>query len=234
MSLDYKRLCTLSLVLSLGLSVIEGAVAASDIPVPRRNIPAFKKETACDWYQETRRTNTWFERDQVPRMKLMELYAKAKKDGVSVDSESLKSVWQEINLVDAELQGELDDLVARCGWPSETAFGIRAVEAAHFIVLHSPLDYQMDYIGVISEAERAGEFKTRHLAFLVDKMLVRQGKSQRYGTQLRGVNSLGDFEPFPIEDESRVDELRAAAGVIPASLCAYLSMMNAKLDRCVR
>lgn len=207
---------------------LPSSALASDTPA----LPAFSVSTACDWYKETRITNTWFERDQAPRMQLMALYTRARESGIAADSGQLKEATAAIDQADAILRAELDDLVARCGWPSVTAFGTAAVQAAYLVVQHAPLDYQLRYLPVISEATAQGEFEKRHLALLTDRILVRQHKPQRYGTQTRVIDALGNAEMFPIEDETAVDRLRAEAGIIPVSICAYASMMNAFLKRC--
>jgi hypothetical protein len=195
-------------------------------------IREFQVSTPCDWYKETRLTNTWVQRDQAPRGKYEKAYEEAARRGNIDNSVELKAAWAEIVETDLGLRAELDDFVSRCGWPSKTAFGIRAVEAAYIIVLHAPLQFKQKYLPVMTQAKMAGELEASNFAYITDKILVAQNRPQRYGTQVHALGSSGNIVPFPIEDESKVDELRAAAGIIPASLCAYLSMMDAKLERC--
>lgn len=203
-------------------------------PAAELEIRSFQVSTPCDWQQEIRLTNTWVQRDQAPRGKYEKAYTEAVSRGNISDSVELKAAWAEIAETDLVLRAELEQFVNRCGWPSKTAFGIGAVEAAYIIVLHAPLQFKQKYLPVMTQAEKAGELESSNLAYITDKILVAQNKPQRYGTQVHALDSSGTIVPFPIENESRVDELRAAAGIIPASLCAYLSMMDAKLERCNR
>lgn len=203
-------------------------VRAEDAP----RVPDFSISTPCDWYKETRQTNQWFERDQQPRQQLMAIYSRAQESGIAADPAQVKEAMALIDEADGALRKALEDLVTRCGWPSRTAFGQAAVQSAYMVVQHAPLDYQLKYLPVITAATAQGEFEKRHLALLTDRILVRQQKPQRYGTQTRVIDALGNAEMFPIEDEEAVDRLRADAGIVPVSICAYASMMNARLKRC--
>ena len=62
------------------------------------------------------------------------------------------------------------------------------------------------------------------LAYLIDRLLVAEGKPQRYGTQFHVVD--GKLVPHPIEDEASVDLLRAFAGL--PSLAEYKKAMQQK------
>ena len=67
---------------------------------------------------------------------------------------------------------------------------------------------------MIRQARAEGKVTPGNLATLEDRILIRQGKKQVYGTQLKtdtsGINTL-----FPIEDEANVDKRRASMGMIP-------------------
>ncbi len=73
--------------------------------------------------------------------------------------------------------------------------------------------------------EKAGETGELHgslLATTVDRIRVREGQPQLYGTQFREQN--GRMEPFPIENEGEVDLRRAKVGLQPLS--EYAAMVN--------
>lgn len=63
-----------------------------------------------------------------------------------------------------------------------------------------------------------GEVDSEHVAYLTDRVLVGEGKPQRYGTQLE--NKDGNLTPYPLEDPETVDERRRAVGMSP--LAEYL------------
>jgi hypothetical protein len=72
------------------------------------------------------------------------------------------------------------------------------------------------------EAAAKGELAKANLALLEDRVLVRQGKSQIYGSQLRNNPDTKKMEFYPIEDEAHVDERRSTVGLGPLTEYAKL------------
>jgi hypothetical protein len=73
-------------------------------------------------------------------------------------------------------------------------------------------------------AADAQELKPDLVALLEDRILVRKGLPQRYGTQLHKVEE--KLVVYPIEDPEHVDDRRAAVGFFPASFCVYIAMFD--------
>lgn len=59
--------------------------------------------------------------------------------------------------------------------------------------------------------QKEGDVKPANIAFLEDRLLTMEDKSQIYGTQFRTID--GVTEPFPIEDPEHVDKRRASVGL---------------------
>jgi hypothetical protein len=120
----------------------------------------------------------------------------------------------------------LKEIVAAFGWPTASAMGEHAGEAAFMIVVHADYDpeFQKQCHGLMMESVRRGEMQPGFLAFLTDRILCNAGQRQRFGTQIREVSN-GCFVPRPIEDGDRVDTLRASAG-LSETLSDYLSRVN--------
>jgi hypothetical protein len=59
----------------------------------------------------------------------------------------------------------------------------------------------------------ADEVCPRHLAYLDDRIRVREGLPQRYGTQLQ--KRADGWEPLPVEDPEALDARRQAVGLEP-------------------
>jgi len=62
------------------------------------------------------------------------------------------------------------------------------------------------------------------LALLEDRVLVREGNAQIYGTQLKRNQETGALELEPITDEANVDKRRAEMGM--ESLADYLKRFD--------
>ena len=125
---------------------------------------------------------------------------------------------EEMSQIFAENTAWLKRVVSERGWPGRRLVGDGGADAAWLIVQHSDdLDFQRLCLELISAAVEADDVSPSNLAYLTDRVLVREGKRQRYGTQFRE-GELG-MEPFPIEDAEHVDDRRAAMGLMP--LAAY-------------
>lgn len=88
--------------------------------------------------------------------------------------------------------------------------------AAFLILQHSELPTQEKYLAMFKEAAKSGEARKAEPAMLEDRVLMRQGKKQIYGTQLQSnAESKGKLFVFPIDDELHVDERRSGVGLPP-------------------
>ena len=193
-----------------------------------RPLPRFQIETSCDWQQEVRLTNTWLQRDQSAAMRIWRL--KEQYPG-GIPKEEYESVRKIVNTEKAVLQGELEDLVQRCGWPSKTAFGERAGENAFLIVQHAPPAFQARYLPLIQAAAEAGELPRRMWASLFDRVQLAQGRPQRFGSQICG-GAQGRWYVCDIESVEGIDARRAGADMVPVSWCAYLAEMDVQHSSC--
>ena len=113
-------------------------------------------------------------------------------------------------------QERLEVIIQEFGWPGKKLVGADASEAAFMIVQHSDLPYQEKYLSLLKEAAKVGDLRASNVALLEDRVLMRQGKKQIYGTQLFSNDSTGGkLVLAPIEEEERVDERRKQVGLPP-------------------
>ncbi len=136
------------------------------------------------------------------------------------NSPEMRALWKIQSEVDAKNIKRLEEIIAEHGWPKRSGVGPKAASAAFLILQHSDISYQKKYLPLAREAALAKEMSGGSLALLEDRILMREGKKQIYGSQLRG-NGNGEYEVHPIEDEANVDQRRAAVGLPP--LADYLA-----------
>jgi hypothetical protein len=119
--------------------------------------------------------------------------------------------------VDATNLQRLRGIVAEHGWPGSSLVGEDGAGAAWLLAQHADADvaFQRRCLELLEAAVAEGEASRSHLAYLTDRVLVNEGRPQRFGTQFTQVGE--SFEPRPIEDEERVDERRLDAGLPPLS-----------------
>jgi hypothetical protein len=130
--------------------------------------------------------------------------------------------WQRVDQDNTRWLGEL---LATRGWPGRTLVGEGGAQAAWLLAQHAddPVQ-QRAFLDALRGAVAQGEASPAHLAYLEDRVRVRAGKLQLYGTQFTVTG--GELGPFPIEDPQRLDERRAEAGLEPFAV--YEARMQAE------
>lgn len=115
---------------------------------------------------------------------------------------------------DAELTSELKQIVDQKGWPTISLVGIEASNAAMLVLTHSAdHTWQAKLLPQLEQLADASRIDASHLALVIDKELISEGKLQRYGTQFKFVN--GEMAMYGVEDPGGLDHLRARAMLPP-------------------
>jgi len=121
--------------------------------------------------------------------------------------------------VDHENLEWLKQLVAKQGFPTVAQVGPKGVGNAFLLVQHADADpgFQASVLEVLQARLGSGGIRKSEVAMLTDRVLVAQGKPQRYGSQYdRGKD--GSFKLKPTEDVPHLDERRAAMELPPSAL----------------
>ncbi len=141
--------------------------------------------------------------DQAPRRKM--------RPGTPVDSADI----ERLKSIHGDNVEWLTQVIKERGWPGRSLAGIDGADAAWLIAQHADdyPDFQRQCLRLIEAAVATEEATTRNLAYLTDRVMLKDRGVQRFGTQFT-VGADGP-EPLPLEDPDRVDELRAGAGLEP-------------------
>lgn len=136
-----------------------------------------------------------------------------------------KALMDEWARIDHDNTEWMKAVLARYGWPGKSLVGKDGASAAWLFVQHADMDkpFQKEAIKLLEAAVAKGEAEGKDLAYLTDRILVGEGKPQRYGTQYHEVD--GKLVPQPIEDAEHVDARRAAVGL--TSMAEYNRVMQA-------
>ncbi len=86
---------------------------------------------------------------------------------------------------DSARTARLQEIVATWnGWPGKSLVGEDGAGAAFLILQHSPShEFQKQMLPLLREAARRGEAAPQDVALLTDRLLIHEGKPQRYGSQ---------------------------------------------------
>ena len=136
--------------------------------------------------------------------------ARAEFGARTVDSLYVRRLTQ----LDSSLAARLNVILDRFGLPTRDMVGPAGSDAAMLIVQHNwPLQQR---VLALSAMLPPNQISPEKLAMLEDRVLVHQGKPQRFGTQFTlGTDNV--FRFAPIADTVRLDDRRAAAGMPPLS-----------------
>lgn len=107
------------------------------------------------------------------------------------------------------------------GWPGMTLVGEDGAKAAFLLVQHSPSNELQQQALSAMEGMAPGEVSRQDRALLFDRVRVRAGLPQLYGTQFSLVD--GKFVADQIEDPADLDARRASAGLPP--MAEYVRLM---------
>lgn len=127
----------------------------------------------------------------------------------------------------------LKTVIADKGWPTYSQVGHDGAKAAWLIVQHADHDpaFQAEALPLVEHAAKAGEADLPDLALLTDRVLLAQGKPQRYGSQFTTAGN-GTMELRPTEDMDGLDARRQAMGLQP--LAQYKATLSEAYRKPVR
>lgn len=134
------------------------------------------------------------------------------------------AAMDEMKKIDAENTAWIKPLMKRHGWLGYSLVGADGATAAFLLVQHTAdAEFRKSSLELLQKAFKAGEASGQQMAMLTDRVLVSEGKSQHYGTQIKPTQD-GKMEVSPIEDEANVDKRRAEVGLGP--LAEYVESMR--------
>lgn len=136
---------------------------------------------------------------------------------------SFESV-EEVVQIDQDNLPRLKEMINEFGWPGFQMIGEEGADCVWLLIQHcdQDIEFQRKCLLLLHEAVKKNDAKKTHLAYLLDRVLVNEGKEQIYGTQLQIRN--GCAIPFPLQDPPNLDKRREDMGLCPFD--EYLSLIE--------
>lgn len=191
------------------------------------SVPPAPINVRADWPAIKIELEKMHESDQTLRKEMIARQTEARSKGVTIDKDAQAALSRKIGEQDRSNQQRVAAIIDAYGWPPRSKVGYMAALAAFLIVQHADLDFQIKYISLMRAAVAAGEAGKSDFALLEDRVLVRQGKLQRYGSQLKTIDGVTALDP--IEDEANLDARRAEMELEP--MCKYLERFTKSSGR---
>ena len=144
-----------------------------------------------------------FERDQYYRM-LWSQTANMHPEQTRRNDLLAARMW-DIDSTNLVMVGEV---LTENGFPRKSQVGEFAVLATWLVFQHSDLEHQKLFLPQLEEAARHGDIAPAYVAVLKDRIDIREGRPQKYGSQRDA-----DGKLCPLLDASRVNEWRQEVGL---------------------
>lgn len=155
------------------------------------------------------------ERDQRHRSEVTELELR-----LGHESPEVQALWERQVGLDRENVEALQAMVARSGWPARSEVGAEAAMAAFLVLQHADPETQKQLLPLLKARVDEGEAAPAHWAMLLDRVRMRDGLPQVYGSQVVWSEAESRLQLYPVEDRAGVDARRTEVGLPP--LAEYL------------
>lgn len=155
------------------------------------------------------RMDSLYKEDQKLRFELVKLIKE------EVSKESLDSIKIIIREKDSSNLVFVTQLIDKQGWLTPQDIGFQGVQTMFLIIQHADLKTQKKYYPLILEAEKEGNILSSNVAILEDRIAVREGRPQTYGSQGYYDSLKRKTIIYPLVDAKRLDELRKSRGLDP-------------------
>ncbi|MCB0707107.1 MAG: hypothetical protein KDC34_17445, partial [Saprospiraceae bacterium] len=117
------------------------------------------------------------------------------------------------------------------GWVGPSLVGGQASQSLFLVIQHADLETQQKYLPMMRTAVEKGDANTKSLALLEDRVALREGRKQIYGSQIGRNPDTNEQYVLPLEDPDNVDVRRAKMGL--GTMQEYVSRWNLTWDATV-
>ena len=132
-------------------------------------------------------------------------------------SKEMEAQWRAIARKDSVNLRKIRDILDTYGWLGKDVAGSQGNATLFLVIQHADLAIQEKYLPMMREAVKNDKAQASHLALLEDRVALRQGKKQIYGSQIARNPKTGAYYVQPLEDPENVDKRRAEVRLPPLS-----------------
>jgi hypothetical protein len=157
--------------------------------------------------------DTIYDDDQIFRLQIKEIETK-----FGQGSKEMKEHWRvgiqkdSVNLI------KVKNILDTRGWLGADVIGEQGNTTLFLVIQHSDLKTQEFYLPMMREAVKKGNAKPSSLALLEDRIALRNGRMQTYGSQINRDSKTQAYYVAPLEDPDNVDKRRAEVGLQPLAV----------------
>jgi hypothetical protein len=112
-------------------------------------------------------------------------------------------------------EAEVLNIIEEKGWVGKSLVGGQGNMTLWLVIQHAPLETQETYLPLLKESVLKGESSGNHLALLEDRIHMRNGKPQIYGSQIIPDEKTGKQIVYEIWEPEYVNQRRKEVGLGP-------------------
>ena len=131
------------------------------------------------------------------------------------DSEQAKELWNKQNKLDSINLIKVTSILEKYGWLGIDEVGEEANSALFLVLQHSDINTQLKYMPILEKATEIGKATKSEFAYFKDRVLLRQGKKQIYGTQYEWDAEKEEYYLWSVVEPEKLNERRASVGIPP-------------------
>lgn len=148
--------------------------------------------------------------DQSYRQKLDEV-----EEEFGRESEELKALWDTIARLDSINLILVTKILDEHGWLGADILSPGGNTTLFLVIQHADIETQEKYLPMMRDAVKKGNAAASQLALLEDRVALRQGDEQIYGSQIGRDLETGEYYVLPLVDPENVNARRKEVGLGP-------------------
>jgi len=129
------------------------------------------------------------------------------------ESREMDILWQDILKRDSINLIKVSKILDEKGWPDKNLIGERGTSTLFLVIQHADQNTQEKYLPIIKKAMENKNLPKSQYAMFYDRLLLRRGERQIYGTQLAMSKESKLPYVLPLESPENVDKRRAEMGL---------------------
>ncbi|GAA4791024.1 hypothetical protein GCM10023231_18650 [Olivibacter ginsenosidimutans] len=151
-----------------------------------------------------------FEQDQRIRWQADSVYKQ-----FGSDAPEFKALAEKFKTVDSLNLVAVREILDTKGWLGPTVVGEKGTQTLFLVIQHADLKTQQKYLPLLQEAVVKKELDPANFALLKDRIDLREGRKQTYGSQIFRDPQTKEQFVAPLIDPDHVDERRKEVGLQP-------------------
>ena len=131
------------------------------------------------------------------------------------ESDKMKTLISNTFLFDSINQVIISNILDKYGWLGTDEIGLEGNATLFLVIQHAGIEVQEKYLPMMRDAVTKGNARAGSLALLEDRVALRRGGKQIYGSQITRDDKTGKYYVMPLDDPDNVDERRQQVGLGP-------------------